>query len=132
MSASNLWLNDWSDDFVNLANIPADMQIHMRNAVMTSYYKYGSIRSYPVERMKERLGQTWKKFKEDGNHEGLVDAVNYCMFLYMLDAGDKSSYVQKAEDIALAYDEDKYKATDNGKGLKSVSDWLREEIYADS
>lgn len=128
----NEWLSDWSDDFVNLANIPANMQTHMRNAVMTSYYKYGSIKSYPVERMKQRLAGTWKKFREDGNHEGLVDAINYCMFLYMLDTGDRETYIEKAEEIALAYDEDKYVGTDNGKGLKSVSDWLREAIYADN
>lgn len=126
------WLSNWNEDFVNLANIPANMQTHMRNAVMTSYYKYGSIKSYPVERMKQRLGDCWKKFKADGNHEGLVDAANYCMFLYMLDAGDRDEYITHAEEIALAYDESKYTATDNGRGLKSVSDWLREAIYADN
>lgn len=127
----NEWLSDWNEDFVNLANIPADMRLHMRNAVMTSYYKYGSIKSYPVERMKQRLAGTWKKFREDGNHEGLVDAVNYCMFLYILDTGDREAYIEKAEEIALAYDESKYIGTDNGKGLKTVSDWLREAIYND-
>lgn len=125
------WEEDWSEDFVNLVSIPPSMITHMRNAVATSYFKYGSIKTYPVEKMKQRMGQAWKEFRESKNHEKLVDIANYCMFLYLLDVGDRGTYVSKAEDVAAFYEEAKYKGTDRGKGLKSVSDWLREAVWDD-
>lgn len=122
---------EFSEEFVNVVGIPATAAQHMRNAVATSYHKYGSIYDKPFSLYAKLRLAEMKAFEEDGNHEHIVNALNYDMFLYLCDS-PLDSYVEDARLLAAVYDESKYVGTDSNKSVhkvrKSVSDWLRDRI----
>ena len=57
-----------------------------KNAILTSYYKYGPSKENFKKGMVDAIGslkKNLKKFEETGNTEYLVDVANYAMFRYM-------------------------------------------------
>lgn len=122
---------EFSEEFVNVAGVPATAVQHMRNAVTTSHHKYGSIYDKPPSLYAKLRLAEMKAFEDDGNHEHIVNALNYDMFLYMCDS-PLNTYVEDARLLAAAYDESKYKGTDSDKSVhsikKPVTDWLRDSI----
>lgn len=78
------------------------------NAVLTSYYKYGSARQNfgggRVDAIKSAEACI-EAFKKDKNTEHLVDAANYLMFRFM-----------------YPYDGEKYAPTDDSRSVKPVGD----------
>ena len=75
MIADN-WMEDWSPLFVEL----------MKNRVMMSHHKYGSVRKNYRTGNIDALATMKKcldKYRETGNTEYLVDASNYVMFEFM-------------------------------------------------
>ena len=57
-----------------------------KNAIITSYYKYGPSKENFQKGMVDAIGSLKKnlqKFEETGNTEYLVDVANYAMFRFM-------------------------------------------------
>jgi len=60
----------------------------MKNRVITSFYKYGDLTTtkrdtrFPRDELKNALHRI-RKYKETGNTEYIVDAMNFLMFEYM-------------------------------------------------
>ena len=125
------WTNDFNEEFVNLAQLPAAMAQHMRNAVQVSFHKYGTILEKSPDMLKKFQAAELKKLAETGNHERLVNAANYSMFLYTVDRPDPK-YIEQAKEWGQQYDESKYKGTDSDQSVtkieKPVNEWLRELI----
>lgn len=64
-----------------------------KNAIITSYYKYGPSKENFQKGMVDAIGSLKKnlqKFEETGNTEYLVDVANYAMFRYMYPQGNES------------------------------------------
>ena len=64
-----------------------------KNAILTSYYKYGPSKENFKKEMVDAIGslkKNLKKFEETGNTEYLVDVANYAMFRYMYPQGNES------------------------------------------
>lgn len=64
-----------------------------KNAILVSFYKYGSSRQNFKKGMVNAIGslkKCLKKFEETGNTEYLVDVANYAMFRYMYPQGNEA------------------------------------------
>lgn len=64
-----------------------------KNAILTSYYKYGPSKENFKKGMVDAIGslkKNLKKFEETGNTEYLVDVANYAMFRYMYPQGNEA------------------------------------------
>lgn len=125
------WTNDFNEEFVNIAQLPTEMAQHMRNAVQVSFHKYGTILDKAPDMLRKFQKAELKKFDETGNHERLVNAANYAMFLYTVDKPDPK-YVEQARAWGEQYNEDLYHGTDSDQSvtkiMKPVNEWLRELI----
>lgn len=65
---------------------------HRKNAVLTSYYKYGPSKENFQKGMVDAIGSLKKnltKFEETGNTEYLIDIANYAMFRFMYPQGNE-------------------------------------------
>lgn len=132
MAASN-WHDDFNEEFVNLAQIPPNMAQHMRNAVQVSFQKYGTILDKSPAMLKKFQASELKKLAETGNHERLVNAANYSMFLYTIDKPDPQ-YLQEARAWGQQFNEAYYEATDSNQSVtriqKPVNEWIREHLLS--
>lgn len=66
---------------------------HRKNAILTSYHKYGPSKENFQKGMVDAIGSLKKnlaKFEETGNTEYLVDVANYAMFRFMYPQGNES------------------------------------------
>lgn len=125
------WTNDFNEEFINLAHLPSDMAQHMRNAVQVSFQKYGTILDKAPDMLKKFQKAELKKFDETGNHERLVNAANYSMFLYTIDKPDPK-YIEEAKQWGEQFNDDLYRGTDSDQSvtkiMKPINEWLRELI----
>lgn len=129
------WEDDFNVEFCNLAQLPDNIVQHMRKAIQVSFQKYGTVLTKSPAMLKRFKAAELQKLVAEGNHERIVNAINYDMFLYTVDRPDPD-YMQEATKLASIYDESKYVGTDSNQSVtklrKPVSDWLRERIYAES
>lgn len=126
------WQQDLDTNFMEMMRArDSRFAQYMQNAVRTSYYKYGSVRTKTPALLKSLKKTEAEALQKDGNHEHLINIANYDMFLYMLD-NLSSIYMFEALECVYRFDNEKYKPTDSEKSVttirKTVNDWLREDI----
>lgn len=83
-----------------------DFDVKRKNAVVTSFYKYGPSRDNFKKGMVDAIGslkKNLKKFEETGNTEYLVDVANYAMFRFMYPQGNESYRPTDSDQSAGVY-----------------------------
>lgn len=128
-----------TEEFVQLSGvyIKPDFLDKMRKSDAVGEAKYGDATKKPPELLKRFLNAELKTMEEDGNHEHLINAANYCCYLYTVEPQGKDEWLKTAQrcvdefNAALTIATDSNKSVHNNMAVKTVFQHLRERILGE-
>lgn len=129
-----------TEEFVQLSGVyeKPDFLDKMIKSDAVGEAKYGDATRKPPELLKRFLNAELKTMEKDGNHEHLINAANYCCYLYTVDPQYREEWLTTARkcvetfDATLVIGTDSNKSVTNNVAVKTVFQHLREHILGEN